>query len=211
MYSCCIKRCLDVLFSLIMLVILSPIFLIVWILLLISFKGGDAFFIQPRPGKDLRIFSVIKFKTMNDEKDELGNLLPDYMRITKLGRVIRKASIDELPQLINVIKGDMSLVGPRPLLIKYLPYYTKKENLRHTVRPGITGLAQVNGRNLLCWDERLKKDVEYVENLNLILDLKILYITFINVINREDIIIDPESIMSNLDDERKNSIQESRN
>lgn len=211
MYRCCIKRCLDVLFSLIMLVILSPIFLIVWILLLLSFKGGDAFFIQPRPGKDLRIFSVIKFKTMNDEKDELGNLLPDYMRITKLGRVIRKASIDELPQLINVIKGDMSLVGPRPLLIKYLPYYTKKENLRHTVRPGITGLAQVNGRNLLCWDERLKKDVEYVENLNLILDLKILYITFINVINREDIIIDPESIMSNLDDERKNSIQESRN
>lgn len=199
------------LFSLIMLVILSPIFLIVWILLLLSFKGGDAFFIQPRPGKDLRIFSVIKFKTMNDEKDELGNLLPDYMRITKLGRVIRKSSIDELPQLINVIKGDMSLVGPRPLLIKYLPYYTKKENLRHTVRPGITGLAQVNGRNLLCWDERLKKDVEYVENLNLILDLKILYITFINVINREDIIIDPESIMSNLDDERKNSIQESRN
>lgn len=202
MYSCCIKRCLDVLFSLIMLVILSPIFLIVWILLLLSFKGGDAFFIQPRPGKDLRIFSVIKFKTMNDKKDELGNLLPDYMRITKLGRVIRKTSIDELPQLINVIKGDMSLVGPRPLLVRYLPFYTKSEKVRHTVRPGITGLAQINGRNNLKWDDRLSLDIEYVQKMSFWLDFLIMYKTVLKVLTKESVVIDPLSIMKNLDDER---------
>lgn len=202
MYSCCIKRCLDVLFSLIMLVILSPIFLIVWILLLISFKGGDAFFIQPRPGKDLRIFSVIKFKTMNDKKDETGNLLPDYMRITKLGRVIRKTSIDELPQLINVIKGDMSLVGPRPLLVRYLPFYTKSEKVRHTVRPGITGLAQINGRNNLKWDDRLSLDIEYVQKMSFWFDFLIVYKTVLKVLTKESVVADPSSIMKNLDDER---------
>lgn len=202
MYSCCIKRCLDVLFSLIMLVILSPIFLIVWILLLISFKGGDAFFIQPRPGKDLRIFSVIKFKTMNDKKDETGNLLPDYMRITKLGRVIRKTSIDELPQLINVIKGDMSLVGPRPLLVRYLPFYTKSEKVRHTVRPGITGLAQINGRNNLKWDDRLSLDIEYVQKMSFWFDFLIMYKTVLKVLTKESVVADPSSIMKNLDDER---------
>lgn len=190
------------LFSLIMLVILSPIFLIVWILLLISFKGGDAFFIQPRPGKDLRIFSVIKFKTMNDKKDESGNLLPDYMRITKLGRVIRKTSIDELPQLINVIKGDMSLVGPRPLLVRYLPFYTKSEKVRHTVRPGITGLAQINGRNNLKWDDRLSLDIEYVQKMSFWFDFLIMYKTVLKVLTKESVVADPSSIMKNLDDER---------
>lgn len=193
---------MDVLFSLIMLVILSPIFLIVWILLLISFKGGDAFFIQPRPGKDLRIFSVIKFKTMNDKKDETGNLLPDYMRITKLGRVIRKTSIDELPQLINVIKGDMSLVGPRPLLVRYLPFYTKSEKVRHTVRPGITGLAQINGRNNLKWDDRLSLDIEYVQKMSFWFDFLIVYKTVLKVLTKESVVADPSSIMKNLDDER---------
>ena len=146
----------------------------------------------------------MKFKTMNDKKDDEGNLLPDARRLTKVGVFIRKTSLDEIPQLINVIKGDMSIIGPRPLMIRYLPFYTDKEQLRHTVKPGITGLAQVNGRNSLKWDERLALDVVYVENFSFRQDLKILYKTFLKVIISEDTIANPESIMKNLDDERKN-------
>ncbi|MGK0413258.1 MAG: undecaprenyl phosphate N,N'-diacetylbacillosamine 1-phosphate transferase [Polaribacter sp.] len=165
---------------------------------------GNPFFFQHRPGKNGKIFTIMKLKTMNDKKDDEGNLLPDEKRLTKVGGFIRKTSIDEIPQLINVIKGDMSLVGPRPLIIRYLPFYTDKEQLRHTVRPGITGLAQVNGRNTLKWDERLALDVDYVENLSFKQDLKILYNTVLKVIVSENIITNPKSIMEDLDEERKN-------
>jgi lipopolysaccharide/colanic/teichoic acid biosynthesis glycosyltransferase len=141
---------------------------------------------------------------MNDKKDDEGNLLPDEMRLTKVGTFIRKTSLDEIPQLINVIKGDMSLIGPRPLVIRYLPFYTDKERLRHTVRPGITGLAQVSGRNMLKWDDRLALDVYYVENLTFKQDLKIIYNTVLKVIVSENIITNPKSIMEDLDEERKN-------
>ncbi len=197
------KRLFDFMFALVGLIIVSPLFLILWIGLSIANKGAGAFFLQDRPGKDEKIFKVIKFKTMSDRRDENGNLLPDSERLTKIGRVVRSLSLDELPQLINVLKGDMSLVGPRPLLPRYLPYYTSRERLRHTVRPGITGWAQVNGRNTINWDRRLALDVYYVENLSFKLDLKIFFKTLKNVFFKEDLIVDPGSIMKNLDDERK--------
>tara|TARA_R110002049_G_scaffold125367_1_gene280966 strand:- start:5846 stop:6370 length:525 start_codon:yes stop_codon:yes gene_type:complete len=162
----------------------------------------NPFFVQARPGLNEKIFRIIKFKTMNEKKDEKGVLLPDAIRLTKIGMLIRKTSIDELPQLFNVLKGDMSLIGPRPLLLRYLPYYTDKERLRHSVRPGISGWAQVNGRNSVNWDERLALDVEYVKSINLKLDIKILYKTLLKIIVSEGIVVDPESIMKNLDDER---------
>ncbi|MCM1140864.1 MAG: sugar transferase [Muribaculum sp.] len=156
-------------------------------------KGAGAFFLQERPGKDGRIFKVVKFKTMTDERDANGNLLPDADRLTKVGRFVRSTSIDELPQLWNVFKGDMSLIGPRPLLVKYLPYYTEREKLRHTVRPGITGLAQVNGRNHIEWDDKLEFDAYYTENLSLKLDTKIFFKTILNVFKGSDIELLPES------------------
>ncbi len=152
-------------------------------------KGAGAFFFQERPGKNAKIFKVIKFKSMTDERDKDGNLLPDAKRLTKVGAFVRKTSIDELPQLINVFKGDMALIGPRPLLPRYLPYYTEREQLRHTVRPGITGYAQVHGRNNSCWDEKLENDVWYVEHLSLCLDVKILFQTVKNVLARKDITV----------------------
>ena len=179
MYRHYIKRLFDFVIALVGLIILSPVFLILWIGLSIANKGTGAFFVQERPGKDEKIFKVIKFKTMNDKRDENGILLPDSERLTTIGRFVRSLSLDEIPQLLNVIKGDMSLIGPRPLLPRYLPYYTSRERLRHKVRPGITGLAQVNGRNILNWDERLELDVQYVENLSFISDLKIFFKTFI--------------------------------
>jgi lipopolysaccharide/colanic/teichoic acid biosynthesis glycosyltransferase len=165
---------------------------------------GKPFFFQQRPGKNGKIFTIIKLKTMNNKKDSKGNLLPDEKRLTKVGGFIRKTSLDEIPQLINVLKGDMSLIGPRPLVIRYLPFYTDKERLRHTVRPGITGLAQVNGRNTIKWDERLALDVDYVENLSFKQDLNIFYKTVLKVIVSENIINNPKSIMEDLDEERKN-------
>jgi len=149
------------------------------------------FFFQERPGKNGKIFKVIKFKSMTDECDADGNLLPNEMRITKVGRFVRKTSIDELPQLINVLKGDMSLIGPRPLLLEYLPYYTEHERLRHTVRPGITGWAQVNGRNAVKWDDRLEMDAYYVEHFSLGMDLKIIFKTIKNVLISKDIEVVP--------------------
>ena len=153
-------------------------------------RGAGAFFFQERPGKDTKIFKIIKFKSMNDARDANGKLLPDKERLTKAGKFVRTTSIDELPQLINVLKGDMALIGPRPLLERYLPYYTDREKLRHTVRPGITGLAQVNGRNALDWDSKLELDAQYAENLSFLLDLKIFFKTIKKVIKHDGVIAD---------------------
>jgi len=169
------------------LIVLSPLFLILWIWLSIANKGAGAFFLQERPGKDEKIFKVIKFKTMNDRRDENGNLLPDSERLTTIGRWIRSLSLDEIPQLINVLKGDMSLIGPRPLLVQYLPLYDEVQRRRHEVRPGITGWAQVNGRNAISWQEKFEHDVWYVDHLSLSLDIKILLKTIEKVFKREGI------------------------
>lgn len=200
MYKNCFKRVIDFTIVLIALLIIWPILTIITIWLHFANKGAGAFFYQERPGKDEIIFKVIKFKTMTDERDANGNLLPDEQRITKVGKFVRSTSIDELPQLINVLKGDMSLIGPRPLLVKYLPYYTEEERLRHTVRPGISGWAQVNGRNTIAWDKKLAYDVEYVRNLSLMMDIKVLVKTIKNVLSRADIVL---QAIPDLDEERK--------
>lgn len=178
---------LDFCTSLIALICLSPLLLVVTILLHFANKGTGAFFLQERPGKNCHIFKIIKFKSMTDKRDAEGNLLPDDQRITMVGKFIRKTSIDELPQLFNVLKGDMSLIGPRPLLSRYLPYYTKREQLRHTVRPGITGWAQVNGRNYVKWDDRLEMDAYYVEHISLWMDFRVILKTVKNVLISKDI------------------------
>lgn len=201
MYKHFFKRAIDFTIVFIALLIIWPILAIVTIWLHFANKGAGAFFFQERPGKGEKIFKVIKFKTMTDERDENGNLLPDEQRITKVGKFVRSTSIDELPQLINVLKGDMSLIGPRPLLVKYLPYYTEEERLRHTVRPGISGWAQVNGRNTIGWDKKLGYDVEYVKNLSLMMDIKVLFKTIKNVLSRADIVL---QAIPDLDEERKN-------
>lgn len=200
MYKFFFKRFLDFWISLIALICISPILLVVTIWLHFANKGAGAFFTQERPGKGERIFKVIKFKTMTDERDENGNLLPDEQRITKVGKFVRSTSIDELPQLINVLKGDMSFIGPRPLLVKYLPFYTKEERIRHTVRPGISGWAQVNGRNTIGWDKKLAYDVEYVKNLSLLMDLRVLFKTIHNVLARTDVVL---QAIPDLDEYRK--------
>lgn len=181
-----IKRILDFLLAAIAFLLLSPIFLICIIILAFSNKGTP-FFTQFRPGKDGRIFKIIKFKTMNDRKDTQGQLLPDADRITPLGQFIRKNSLDEIPQLLNVIKGDMSLIGPRPLLVQYLPLYNEEQSRRHNVRPGITGWAQVNGRNAISWEKKFELDVWYVSHLSFLLDMKILFLTVKKVSIREGI------------------------
>ena len=186
MYRYFFKRLLDFTASLVGLIILSPILIIVIVLLIIQ-NNGKPFFFQTRPGKDQKAFKIIKFKTMTDKKDTNGNLLPDNERITSLGAILRKTSIDELPQLINVLKGDMSLVGPRPLLFKYVPLYNDEQLVRHEVRPGITGWAQVNGRNSISWTDKFKLDYYYVKNVSLLLDMKILLKTAIKVVKREDV------------------------
>ena len=163
MYQKYIKRLLDIILSLIAIIITLPIFLITGILVLI-FLGKPAIFRQKRPGKKEKIFTMYKFRTMSNKKDKDGNLLPDELRLTKLGKFLRKTSLDEIPEFINILKGDMSFVGPRPLLVEYLPYYTEEEHHRHDVRPGLTGLAQISGRNLLNWDDKFRKDLEYVKN-----------------------------------------------
>ena len=203
MYKNFVKRFLDFWISLIALICISPILLVVTIWLHFANKGAGVFFLQERPGKDAKIFKVIKFKTMTDERDEKGNLLPDADRLTKVGRFVRSTSIDELPQLINVLKGDMALIGPRPLLVQYLPYYTKREQLRHTVRPGISGWAQVHGRNTAKWDDRLELDAYYAEHVSLWLDLKVIAITVMNVLMRKDISVDSNAVEPYLDEERE--------
>lgn len=186
-YRQIIKRIIDVGVSFTLLLVLSPVLLVVSIWLLFANRGAGVFFLQDRPGKNAKIFRIIKFKTMTDERDENGELLPDVERITKAGKFVRSTSIDELPQLINILKGDMSLIGPRPLLVKYLPLYSPEQFRRHEVRPGITGWAQVNGRNAISWAEKFKLDVWYVDNCSFATDFKILIMTIKKVIKKEDI------------------------
>lgn len=199
------KRVLDFVFALLLLILLSPLLLVVTIWLHFANKGAGAFFTQERPGKDEKIFRLYKFKSMTDERDAEGNLLPDADRITRAGRFVRSTSIDELPQLWNVLKGDMSFIGPRPLLVRYLPYYTEREHRRHDVRPGITGLSQVSGRNKLKWDERLEMDVRYVEKICFLLDLRIALNTVKKVFGQENIVVvmDP-TVNVPLDEYRRN-------
>jgi lipopolysaccharide/colanic/teichoic acid biosynthesis glycosyltransferase len=187
MYKHFFKRFFDFWISLITLICISPILSIVAIWLYFANRGAGAFFTQERPGKDAKIFKVIKFKTMTDERDENGNLLPDAQRLTKVGKFVRSTSIDELPQLINVLKGDMALIGPRPLLPKYLPLYSKEQMRRHEVRPGISGWAQCHGRNAISWSEKFKLDVWYVDHVSLWTDLKVIFITIKSVLMRKDI------------------------
>lgn len=181
------KRVFDFTFALCVLLCLSPFLLVITIWLHFANKGAGTFFFQPRPGKDEKIFNVIKYKSMTDERDENGNLLPDAKRLSKVGRFVRATSIDELPQFINVLKGDMALIGPRPLLVEYLPYYTEREAKRHSVRPGITGYAQVHGRNNLLWDKRLEMDVYYVEHLSFKTDFMVFWQTIVNVLSHKDV------------------------
>ena len=186
MYKNLVKRAGDFIIALIGILILSPIFIIVVVGLYLA-NNGKPFFFQSRPGKDGRVFRIIKFKTMNDKKDAQGNLLSDADRLTPIGAFVRKTSLDEIPQLINVLKGDMSLIGPRPLLVQYLPLYNEFQKRRHEVRPGITGWAQVNGRNAISWDQKFKYDVWYVDHVSFLLDLKIFFLTIKKVFVREGI------------------------
>lgn len=195
MYKCFFKRILDFLIVLSVLLIIWPVLLIVTVWLHFANKGAGAFFYQQRPGKGGEIFKVIKYKTMTDECDEEGNLLPDADRLTKVGRFVRSTSLDELPQLINVLKGDMALIGPRPLLVQYLPLYDKEQARRHEVRPGITGWAQVNGRNAISWQRKFELDVWYVDHCSFLLDLKIVFMTIKKVFKREGISSDTSATM----------------
>ncbi|MCD6010582.1 MAG: sugar transferase [Flavipsychrobacter sp.] len=181
-----IKPLIDFFVALVMFLLLSPLFIVVTILLAVA-NGGKPFFLQPRPGKGGKIFRVIKYKTMNDRKDKNGELLPDAVRLTPIGKWVRRTSLDEVPQLLNVLKGDMSIIGPRPLLVEYLPLYSETQKHRHDVRPGITGWAQVNGRNAISWQQKFEYDVWYVNNVSFALDLRILLMTFRNVAKSEGI------------------------
>ena len=187
MYRKFFKRFLDISVSLTALLLLGWLIVLFMLLLHFANKGAGVFFLQPRPGKDAKIFKVIKFKTMTDERDGNGNLLPDADRLTKIGRFVRSTSVDELPQQVNVLKGDMSLIGPRPLLVQYLPLYSKEQARRHEVRPGITGWAQCHGRNAISWQEKFKLDVWYVDHLSFWVDIKIILVTLKNVLLRKDI------------------------
>ena len=199
MYKRYIKRILDFCISFVLLLLFGWFLLIIYIWLTIANKGAGAFFFQKRPGKDGKIFKVIKFKTMTDERDAEGNLLPDADRLTRVGKFVRSTSIDELPQLINVLKGDMALIGPRPLLVQYLPLYSKEQIRRHDVRPGISGWAQCHGRNQISWTEKFKLDVWYVEHLSLLTDLKVIFLTIKKVLCREDINSDNDATMEDFD------------
>lgn len=199
MYKHFIKRLIDFTIALIALLCLSPILLAVTIWLHFANKGAGAFFMQERPGKDAKVFRVIKFKTMTDERDSDGKLLPDAQRLTRVGRIVRSTSLDELPQLFNVLKGDMALIGPRPLLVKYLPLYTSTQMRRHEVRPGITGWAQVNGRNAITHTKKFEYDVWYVDHLSFALDVKIIFMTINNVLHRKDISTEGETTAPTFD------------
>lgn len=210
MYRHFIKRLLDIVLSGTALVILSPVYLILAIMIRVKL-GSPVIFHQERPGKDEKIFTLCKFRTMTDERDENGNLLPDNKRLTKFGKLLRATSLDELPELWNIFKGDMSIIGPRPLLVSYLPYYTKEEQLRHTVRPGLTGLAQVSGRNYLDWDNRLKKDIEYVRNLSFLMDLKVIFLTLKVIFVKENVAEDTNFVEGNFAEIRKAKMEKPSN
>ena len=202
-YESYLKRTLDVVLSFLALIVLSPVILIVAILVRLKL-GTPIFFTQERPGKDEKIFKMYKFRTMTDEQDANGHLLPDSVRLTSFGKFLRSTSLDELPELWNILKGDMSIVGPRPLLIKYLPYYSEREKFRHSVRPGLTGLSQINGRNCLDWDTRLELDVRYSLNITMWTDIQILLKTVLKVVKREDVVVVDTGTIKDLDIERKN-------
>lgn len=187
MYKNVLKRFLDFWIALVVLICISPLLVVVTLWLHVANKGAGAFFLQERPGKDGRIFKIIKYKTMTDERDAEGHLLPDEQRLTKVGRFVRSTSIDELPQLLNVLKGDMALIGPRPLLVQYLPLYSKEQARRHEVRPGISGWAQCHGRNAISWTEKFKLDVWYVDHVSFATDMKVIFTTIKNVLMRKDI------------------------
>ena len=191
MYAKCFKRVIDFVLSFIGLIVLSPIFLILIVLGAIFMKGNP-FFTQQRPGKNEKIFKLIKFRTMDNRKDKDGKLLPDEVRLNKYGRFLRSTSLDELPELFNILKGDMAIVGPRPLLVEYLPYYSEREKLRHSVRPGLTGYAQAHGRNSVTWEEKFEMDVKYVENITFIRDVIIIFDTVKAVLKRDGIELDLE-------------------
>lgn len=208
MYKKYIKRCLDFLLSLCAIIVLSPVLLVLSVLVRVKL-GSPVFFHQERPGKDEKIFTLCKFRTMTDKRDAAGKLLPDAERLTKFGKLLRATSLDELPELFNILKGDMSVIGPRPLLVSYLPYYTERERLRHTVRPGLTGLAQVSGRNFLDWDRRFQKDVEYVEHLTFGMDMRVLWMTVQTVLGHTDEVAeDTNAAEGNFAEIRKKRLEE---
>ncbi len=208
MYKNCIKRCLDFLLSLCGIIVLSPVLAVLAVLVRVKL-GSPVLFKQERPGKDEKIFTLCKFRTMTDARDEKGVLLPDAVRLTKFGKFLRATSLDELPELFNILKGDMSVIGPRPLLVSYLPYYTERERLRHSVRPGLTGLAQVSGRNFLDWDRRFQKDVEYVEHLTFGMDMKVLWMTVQTVLGHTDEVAeDTNAAEGNFAEIRKKQLEE---
>ena len=207
MYKRYTKRIIDLFLSISGFIILLPLSFFIYIVLFFINDGKPLFF-QPRPGKNEKIFNIMKFKTMTDKTDSVGKLLSDADRLTNFGNFLRKTSLDEIPQLLNIIKGQMSLIGPRPLRIRYLPYYTEKEQLRHTIRPGITGLAQISGRNFLPWDDRLKKDIEYVEKLSFRLDAFIFIKTISKVLSSKDVAIDSDSGMIDFDELRNNNTKQ---
>lgn len=198
MYRKGIKRFLDFMLSLMGIIILSPILLILWILVRMKL-GSPVLFHQERPGRHEKVFKLYKFRSMTDERDAQGNLLPDEVRLTKFGKILRSTSLDELPELFNILKGDMSLIGPRPLLVRYLPYYTDEERHRHDVRPGLTGLAQVNGRNVLGWEDRFRYDLYYVEHLSFLLDLKIIGMTAGKVLKRSGTLSGADQTVADFD------------
>lgn len=197
-----IKRPMDFFCALLVLILFSPVILVVSILVRLKL-GSPIIFRQKRPGLHSNIFVLYKFRTMTNERDSNGNLLPDHVRLTKFGKILRSTSLDELPELFNILKGNMSFVGPRPLLIEYLPYYTERENTRHNVRPGLTGLAQISGRNYLKWNERLEKDAEYSESISFLQDIRILVKTVKYVVKQKDIAVDTEEVETVLSEERK--------
>lgn len=209
MYAKYIKRILDLILSLMALILLMPLMIIIGILVRINL-GSPIIFKQKRPGKNEKTFTLYKFRTMTDKRDIDGNLLPDEYRLTKFGKFLRSTSLDELPELINIIKGDMAIVGPRPLLVEYLPYYTEEEKHRHDVRPGLTGLAQVNGRNAISWEEKLKYDTEYIKEISFYSDLKIIFKTIKKTIKRKDIKMGKELQFGKLNVERAKKVVDNR-
>ena len=202
MYKNHIKRILDIFLSLCGILILSPVYLILWVLVRRKL-GKPALFTQERPGRNEKIFRLYKFRSMTDERDENGLLLPDEVRLTRFGKILRSPSLDELPELFNILKGDMSLIGPRPLLVRYLPWYTERERHRHDVRPGLTGLAQVNGRNALGWEDRFAFDLEYVDNCSLFMDLKVLGMTVGKVLRRSGTLSGADQTVADFDEYRR--------
>lgn len=206
MYKKYIKRIVDIICALAAIIVFCWLYVIVAVLVKVKL-GSPVLFKQERPGKDEKIFKLYKFRTMTNARDENGNPLPDDIRLTKFGRLLRSTSLDELPEAFNILKGDMSVVGPRPLLVEYLPYYTEEERHRHDVRPGLTGLAQINGRNTITWEEKFAYDLEYVNNLSFVMDVKVIWMTIFKFIKREDIRIGKQFTVGKLNDERSELIE----